>query len=327
MPLSSFLRAGWLILLACCSLAQAEPVSPSAEALLQQMQRAYRHYNFELSMVRVRQGNVEPLRFSHAVVGPHEVTHYIYLNGRPSEYLKRDDAITFFEAGADPYTLNGARLPGFWNAILNMKVARVLESYEPVVTGRNRIAGLPVQVVRLAAKDNNKYGFVLWLEQESGLLLRLDLIDNDGDPIEQFMGVDLRLHTEAPAWLRKLAQAELPAPIDVAQAYQEPQMSLGWAPGWMPVGFRVVSSDRHQLAGTEQSVDYMMLSDGLVDVSIYLSSPDLPPGQQLVRQGGTSLLRMLNDHKVEVTIVGEVPAETARRIADSLHPLAKGLAE
>ena len=327
MPLTSLLRVVVLALLACAFSVQAEPAPPSAGALLQQMQRAYRHYTFELSMVRVRQGSVEPIRFSHAVVGNHELTHYIYLNGRPSEYLKRDEAITFFEAGVDPYTLNGARLPGFWNAMLAMNVARVLESYDPVVTGRNRIAGLPVQVVRLAPKDGSKYGFVLWLEQESGLLLRLDLIDEAGDPIEQFMGVDLRLHTEPPAWLRKLAQADLPAPVDVTQAYQAPQQSLGWAPGWLPKGFQIVSSDRHQLAGTQQSVDYMMLSDGLVDVSVYLSSPDLPAGQQLVRQGGTSLLRVLNDHKVEVTIVGEVPAETARHIADSLHPLAKGISE
>ena len=159
--------------------------SPSAEALLQQMQRAYHHYNFELSLIKVRQGDIEPMRFSHAVLDKSEISHLIYLNGRPSEYLKRDEAITFFEAGVDPYTLNGARLPGFWNAMLAMNVARVLESYDPVVTGRNRIAGLPVQVVRLAPKDGSKYGFVLWLEQASGLLLRLDLIDEGGNLVEQ----------------------------------------------------------------------------------------------------------------------------------------------
>lgn len=72
-------------------------------------------------------------------------------------------------------------------------------------------------------------------------------------------------------------------------------------------------------------VDYMMVSDGLVDVSIYLSAPESGMGEQLVRQGATSLLRLLNDHKVEVTVVGEVPAQTAQRIAESLHSLAKGV--
>ena len=298
--------------------------SPSAEALLQQMQRAYHHYNFELSLIKVRQGDIEPMRFSHAVLDKSEISHLIYLNGRPSEYFKRGDQISFFEAGHNPYTLTGARMPGLWSAFLDMNLERVFESYDPVVTGRNRVAGMPVQVVRLAPKEATKYGFVVWLEQSSGLLLRLDLIDENGALVEQYMGVDLRVLPEPSGWLKSLAQAKLPRAVTVAQAYQAPQLELGWAPSWLPKGFSVMSTDRHPLVGTDQIVDYMMVSDGLVDVSIYLAAAEAPMGDELVRQGATSLLRMLNDHKVEVTVVGEVPVSTAQRIAESLHPLAKG---
>lgn len=314
-----------LLLAALFTCARASTDTPSAEALLQQMQRAYHHYNFELSLIKVRQGTIEPLRFSHAVSEESELSHLIYLNGRPSEYLKRNNEISFFEAGSDPYTLSGARMPGFWSAVLGMNLEQVLKSYDPVVTGRNRIAGLPVQVVRLAPKDPSKYGFVLWLEQASGLLLRLDLIDEGGNLVEQFMGVDLRIMPEPSSWLLALDKVTLPRAVTTEQAYQAPQQELGWAPGWLPKGFRVMSTDRHPLVGTGEMVDYMMVSDGLVDVSIYLSAPESGMGEQLVRQGATSLLRLLNDHKVEVTVVGEVPAQTAQRIAESLHSLAKGV--
>ena len=314
-----------LLLAALFTCARASTDTPSAEALLQQMQRAYHHYNFELSLIKVRQGTIEPLRFSHAVSEKSELSHLIYLHGRPSEYLKRNNEISFFEAGSDPYTLSGARMPGFWSAVLGMNLEQVLKSYDPVVTGRNRIAGLPVQVVRLAPKDPSKYGFVLWLEQASGLLLRLDLIDEGGNLVEQFMGVDLRIMPEPSSWLLALDKVTLPRAVTTEQAYQAPQQELGWAPGWLPKGFRVMSTDRHPLVGTGEMVDYMMVSDGLVDVSIYLSAPESGMGEQLVRQGATSLLRLLNDHKVEVTVVGEVPAQTAQRIAESLHSLAKGV--
>ena len=314
-----------LLLAALFTCARASTDTPSAEALLQQMQRAYHYYNFELSLIKVRQGTIEPLRFSHAVSEESELSHLIYLNGRPSEYLKRNNEISFFEAGSDPYTLSGARMPGFWSAVLGMNLEQVLKSYDPVVTGRNRIAGLPVQVVRLAPKDPSKYGFVLWLEQASGLLLRLDLIDEGGNLVEQFMGVDLRIMPEPSSWLLALDKVTLPRAVTTEQAYQAPQQELGWAPGWLPKGFRVMSTDRHPLVGTGEMVDYMMVSDGLVDVSIYLSAPESGMGEQLVRQGATSLLRLLNDHKVEVTVVGEVPAQTAQRIAESLHSLAKGV--
>ena len=314
-----------LLLAALFTCARASTDTPSAEALLQQMRGAYHHYNCELSLIKVRQGTIEPVRFSHAVSEKSELSHLIYLNGRPSEYLKRNNEISFFEAGSDPYTLSGARMPGFWSAVLGMNLEQVLKSYDPVVTGRNRIAGLPVQVVRLAPKDPSKYGFVLWLEQASGLLLRLDLIDEGGNLVEQFMGVDLRVMPEPSSWLLALDKVTLPRAVTTEQAYQAPQQELGWAPGWLPKGFRVMSTDRHPLVGTGEMVDYMMVSDGLVDVSIYLSAPESGMGEQLVRQGATSLLRLLNDHKVEVTVVGEVPAQTAQRIAESLHSLAKGV--
>ena len=50
---------------------------------------------------------------------------------------------------------------------------------------------------------------------------------------------------------------------------------------------KVLSQDRHQLVSTSLPVDYMMLSDGLVDLSVYVSrvDPKQAVRQQLIRQG------------------------------------------
>ncbi|MCR6553994.1 MucB/RseB C-terminal domain-containing protein, partial [Aeromonas sp. CPF2-S1] len=45
--------------------------------------------------------------------------------------------------------------------------------------------------------------------------------------------------------------------------------------------------------------------------------------QQLIRQGATSLVSFVNEVGVEITVVGEVPAETAKRIAEAVQPLAR----
>ena len=128
---------------------------------------------------------------------------------------------------------------------------------------------------------------MLWLEQESGLLLRLDMLDPEGNLVEQYMGVDLRIQPEVSHWLSELAAARLPESIAVQEAYPAPQQPPAWQPGWLPAGFSLVSSDRHQLAFIDRMVDYLLISDGLVDVSIYLMPTDngrtLP--NQLVRQG------------------------------------------
>lgn len=78
------------------------------------MQRAYHHYNFELSLIKVRQGNIEPMRFSHALLDKSEISHLIYLNGRPSEYLKLDDQIASSrpDTSPTPWPVLGCRVCG-----------------------------------------------------------------------------------------------------------------------------------------------------------------------------------------------------------------------
>lgn len=93
-----------------CAKASADEMS--AEALLQQMQSASTQQNFELSMVKARQGRIEPLRISHAIIDGKEVAHLSYLDGKAVEYLQRQNEFTFFENTHEPYTLKGGRFPG-----------------------------------------------------------------------------------------------------------------------------------------------------------------------------------------------------------------------
>jgi len=289
-----------LILLASLLLIgnKASADDKSAEALLQQMQRAVQQQNFELSMVKARQGRLEPIRISHAVIDGQEVAHLSYLDGKPIEYLQRQNEYTFFENSHDPYTLKGARFPGIWSTLVRMPLARVLESYDPVLAGRSRVAGVVAQVVRLVPKEADKYGFVLWIDEQSNLLLRVDmvergsnLLDQEGSLVEQVLGVALDLQSAPAPWLVTLARSKQPSALALEDAYPAPQQQLSWQITWLPDGFDVLSQDRHQLVMTSVPVDYMMLSDGLVDLSVYVSrvDPKQVVRQQLIRQGATAL--------------------------------------
>ena len=304
-------------LLLICAKASADDLS--AEALLQQMQSAVSQQNFELSMVKARQGRLEPIRFSHGIIDGKEVAHLSYLDGKAVEFLQRQNEYTFFENTHEPYTLKGARFPGVWSSLVRMPLPRVMESYDPVV------AGLVAQVVRLVPKEADKYGFVLWIDEQSHLLLRVDMVDREGNLVEQVLGVDLDRQSAPAPWLVTLARSKLPDALALEDAYPAPQQTLNWHLTWLPDGFKVLSQDRHQLVSTSLPVDYMMLSDGLVDLSVYVSrvDPKQAVRQQLIRQGATSLVSFVNEVGVEITVVGEVPAETAKRIAEAVQPLAR----
>ncbi|MNC39408.1 Sigma-E factor regulatory protein RseB precursor [compost metagenome] len=241
------------------------------------------------------------------------------------EYLQRQNEYTFFENTHEPYTLKGARFPGVWSSLVKMPLPRVLESYDPVLAGRSRVAGLVAQVVRLVPKEADKYGFVLWVDEQSHLLLRVDMVDKEGNLVEQVLGVDLDRQPAPAPWLVTLARSKLPDALALEDAYPAPQQTLNWHLTWLPGGFKVLSQDRHQLVSTSLPVDYMMLSDGVVDLSVYVSrvDPKQAVRQQLIRQGATSLVSFVNEVGVEITVVGEVPTETAKRIAESVQPLAR----
>ncbi|MGL5304106.1 MAG: MucB/RseB C-terminal domain-containing protein, partial [Aeromonas sp.] len=304
--------------------AKASADNKSAEALLQQMQSAVQQQNFELSMVKARQGRLEPIRISHAVIDGKQIAHLSYLDGKPIEYLQRQNEYTFFENNHDPYTLKNARFPGVWSTLVHMPLARVLQSYDPILAGRSRVAGVVAQVVRLVPKEPDKYGFVLWIDEQSHVLLRIDMVEREGNLVEQVLGVDLLMQRQPAPWLVELAKSTQPAALTLEDAYPAPQQTLNWHITWLPNGFKVLSQDRHQLVTTSMPVDYMMLSDGLVDLSVYVTrvNPAQTVRQQLIRQGATSLMSYVNDAGVEITVVGEVPAETAKRIAESVAPLA-----
>ncbi|ENY73740.1 MucB/RseB C-terminal domain-containing protein [Aeromonas diversa] len=310
-------------LLLICSQASADPAS--AEALLQQMQSAAHTHNFELSMVKVRQGRIESLRYSHAVIKGQQVAHLTHLDGQNIEFLQRADDYTFFEYGHSPYTLKGARFPGIWSSLQRVPLDQLIHSYDVVLAGRSRVAGQVSQVVRLVPRDGDKYGFVVWIDEESQLLLRVDMLDREGNLVEQVLGVDLDLFTAPPAWLSKLAAAPQPPALALEEAYQAPQQDLGWRITWLPDGFTLKSRDRHRLVATNVPVDYMMASDGLVDLSVYVARADPKQSvrQQLIRQGATTLVSFVNEVGVEITVVGEVPAETAKRIAESIKPISR----
>ena len=86
----------------------------------------------------------------------------------------------------------------------------------------------------------------------------------------------------------------------------------------MPQGFESVSRNHHRLILTERPVESKMYSDGLFSFSIYVAAADkFTVREQLVRQGRRTLHSHVLQGK-EVTVVGDIPPATARRVAESV---------
>jgi len=296
---------------------------PSAEALLFQMQRGYHHNNFELSLVHILQNNIEPLRLTHGWHGHEEITHMLSLSGRAVEYLSKNQQVTFAESANSAYTLQRSHLPGLWFSVLSCSPETLLKYYDVVSMGKNRIAGQVAQQVRLTPKEEGKYAFILWLEQKTGVLLRLDINEPKGNMVEQYLGVDFHFLPENSPVIKSIAAMNVPTAERNQDIYQAESELHKWKLGWLPLGFSSVSIDRHKLIGEDEVMDYFLLSDGLVDVSVYLSRGQSDTTnrekEQFAMHGATSILTMARGDGVILTIVGELPVASLHRIAESIQ--------
>jgi len=291
----------------------------SAEALLAKMHTSFDQLNFELALIRVQNQRIEPLRFTHGVVDGLEISHLVYLNGPPREVVQRGALFSYFEVDQTPYTVRAQRLPGVVAALVDGDIERLLGSYRLLKVGRGRVAGRPAEVLRIVPMDESRYGFLLWLDSESHLLLRLDTLNRGGDLMEQHMVVSVLVYAEPTPWLQELSRVELPGVVDGGADGAAPR----WQLQWMPQGFILEKASRHRLAASSTPVDHLLLSDGVVSVSVYIGDPDGAEALPSLRvsQGSTSMVTYRMGNR-EVAVVGEIPMETAQRMAGAVTPVA-----
>jgi sigma-E factor negative regulatory protein RseB len=98
-----------------------------------------------------------------------------------------------------------------------------------------------------------------------------------------------------------------------------PLISL-WEIGYIPKGMTIVKRDLRRLSRANGVVEYIMLSDGLVDVSVYLQGRDNnKPQDNLVGTVQSDTLLTIEHGELIITIIGKLPATTANAIAKSIQ--------
>ena len=165
-----------------------EPIA-SAEALLHQMDEASRELSYELSYILIKKNSIEPLRYRHALEDGQTYAHLIYLSGPPREVIQRGNEISYFEPGLDPFTIDSNKMVAPLPPIMQSDINELSANYDFISMGRAREAGVACDVVRIAPKDGARYSYLLWIDNRNRLVMRADLLDRDGEPLEQYRAV------------------------------------------------------------------------------------------------------------------------------------------
>jgi len=174
-----------LVYLAMVPYAQAQDQSMD---LLKQMNHAANNVNYDGVFLHVDDKDIHTLRVIHKIQDGSVHERLYALNGVPREVIRDAEKVWCFmpekkmgHAGLRSDKKTG--FPGFM-----VKNLTVLANNYLISTGDvNRIADRAVTRLQIIPRDGLRYGYDLWADQETGLLLKSALIDNVGNVIEQYM--------------------------------------------------------------------------------------------------------------------------------------------
>ncbi|MGB1198181.1 MAG: MucB/RseB C-terminal domain-containing protein [Thalassotalea sp.] len=288
-----------------------------AQLSLNTLSQSIKTLNFSTSFVVVKNNQAEPYHWFHGINEQGEELEILsLLNGPRRDILRKGDIISYIEPELPPYSIVANDLKGPIPSVFYKDFNVLASSYDFISVGRSRVLGRAAQLVRMVSKDPHRYGHWIWLDQKTGLLLKLAVATRSGQLLEQIQFTHLDISEQPAESLITLQTTELPKALEVPENYQQP--TLGWQVNWLPQGFERISANRHRITVTKQPVEFMLFSDGLVDISVYVSPSNVRQRNvDFVMDGATVALNQVNNG-FEVSVVGKIPSKTAKAIADSV---------
>ena len=305
----------------------------STNVLLQRMNDAFVNLSYDGLFSYFNGGELASLRVVHKVVDGVQRERLVHLNGAPREIVRHGDDVSCIVMPGDDLIMLENSIPAgpFARAFLG-QFDRIADTYMVGEYGEGRVAGRLATRVAISPKDNHRYGYRLWLDQETALLLRSELVDHEGNKLEIFMFSQLRfgdavldsdLEPEDAQGAMISHLTLQPANKQVLTAPVEADTSMRWATRWLPAGFKMATADLRRKPASGQNVRSLMYTDGLAAFSIFIEPmPERGAASMVSQNGATVAVTHRVDGKTGyflVTLVGEIPIATAQEIIASVH--------
>ncbi|WP_163936736.1 MucB/RseB C-terminal domain-containing protein [Paraferrimonas sp. SM1919] len=283
-----------------------------AKQMLEKMEQALINTNFKVSAIQLGSDQIKSFVYAHGVIGEQQVAMFDYLEGAPKSIIRVDDSVTYLGHNSDPYSLAYPFIPDWLPANLIGKSDAISQSYDLILSGKSRIAGRNADVIKLVAKDEHRYHYWLWIDTETSLPLRFDMVSETAS-LERMSVVELVVYPKPPELLVNISKQQWPSAMKTP-----PSKPNQWSFSWLPQGFKIIATDNHKLLGTGHVVEYVSLSDGLVDISVYLSRASSVPLPESINHHNGLAMASLQRGDFEVVAVGKAPINTLNRIVQAL---------
>lgn len=308
--IAAFLLIGWT------GGTLAQP--PEALEWLRRIHDATHKLSYSGTFVYQHGGRTESSRITRFADPRGDIERLEVLDGVPREIVRTKDTVRCYLPESKTVKIDRRAADRSFPALLPDKTGSLAAHYDVSLGETRRIAGFDCQAVVLTPRDNLRYGYKLYADAASGMLLRAVTIDAAGEAVEQFTFTQLTIGgvTRDMVKTRHAARA-----WRVEDAEAAPTRLTGWTLSSELPGFRKVVELKRRMGDAKPPVGQLVYSDGLAAVSVFIEPME---AGRAVQPGGLASMGAMHIYTRQVanhvvTVVGEAPAASVQRIGNAVE--------
>lgn len=308
--------------------AESDPLieQRDAQAWLKKIQLAAQKLDYSGTYVYQQANRMHASRITHVMDGKNEREKLEILDGKPREYIRNNEEVTCYLPELRTLQIEKRPAPDFFPAMLTVNSADLFDHYQIKKGEGGRVAGYDCQTIALYPKDNLRYGYRLWAEKNTGLLLRAQTVNERSEVVEQITFAQVTIGgidkgSVKPSYLNTAGWRVESSPTTQGNR-------SGWSVKATPPGFKKIHELKHTVsdvpqntasgAAAQHEVTQIVFSDGLAAISVFVEPGSESRIEGSMQQGAMNIVGK-RQGDFWLTIVGEVPAAAITQVANSIE--------
>ncbi|MDD5176947.1 MAG: MucB/RseB C-terminal domain-containing protein [Sterolibacterium sp.] len=272
-----------------------------------------------------RNGGIEETsRITHLVQAGGEHERLEVLDGSPRELIRNNDEVKCYLPDSHTLIIDKRAHRRSFPALLPASLSGLAEYYSIRKGPMDRVAEHESQIIFLESRDDLRYGQQLWIDANSGLLLKISLMNERNQAIETFAFTQLQIGGTIEREVLKSRYAAQSSKWRIQQVHSsEGRTGDGiWQFNVELPGFRKLTSLKRQTHSDGTESFHMVFSDGLAAISVFIEALPEKPELGMVSMGAINVYRRaVGEHLL--VVMGEVPQATLKKLGDGIEPKKK----
>lgn len=283
---------------------QCPTLDAEVQRLLQAMSSRSAHGDYSGVVTLQRGSDMQVMELSYRVVDGEATEVLSSLTGADGQVRRTGHEIGTMEPGHQLLRAPGGLAGG---------VCGLAASYRFQIADGDRVAGRDAVRLRAEPMDMYRFGYVFELDRDTALMLKASTVTSDDRVLEQFQFASLSMTSSDPGPAARTYRA----PASPSSSAGTTSRGPGWEPTWLPEGFLPTED-------TQRGAPRKSFTDGLASFSVFIEPlrAALKPGEGIERMGSTVAYTrgvVLQQQPMLITVLGEIPTNTARMVADSVR--------